>query len=413
MHVYHARPDTMKKRKKGTTDMPWSLRMITYAGILLLILLIYFGYRYFRSVKMLNLSPAWLFRLLFFIPAILFIVYPVAGNLHYWTRGSFSHTGYPGLVIYLYWYGVVCMGVMVNWLLLHDLLRPLVSRFSGIDPQKLKSLFAGIFLVTAGMTVIYTAVKMSRDTGRIVLDEISYTLAGGNRPVEPLTIVHISDLHADQYTGEQKIRRYIKKVNEANPDIVVFTGDLISSGIDHIHAGADALASIESTHGVWFVMGDHDYWVGTDLIAEALEERGIHVLQNENAVIMHNELIVKLTGITELYSARVDAWLLEDLLDEEAGEGLHLIASHQASDRLIRETRNSGAHLLLAGHTHGGQIRVPLFFYAITPARAESYYVKGNWQLGEMLLNINNGLGFTLAPVRYKAPAQVSVFRVQ
>lgn len=411
MHAFRARPDTMKIRM--FENMPWSLRMITYAGILVLLLLVYFGIRYFRSVKILNLSPAWLFRSLFFMPAILFLVYPVAGNIHYWIRGSFNHTGYPDMVIYLYWYGVVCMGVMFNWLLMHDILRPLAGRFSGMGPQKLKRLFAGIFLVTAGMTVMYTSVRMIRDTRRIVLDEISYTLPGTNRPVEPLTIVHISDLHADKYTGEQKMNRYIKKVNEANPDIVVFAGDLISSGRDHIQAGADAMASIESTHGVWFVMGDHDYWVGTDLIAEALEERGIHVLQNENTVIVHNELIIKLTGVTELYSSQVDAWLLEDLLDEDAGESLHLIVSHQASDRLIRETRNSGAHLLLAGHTHGGQIRVPVFFYAVTPARAESYYVKGNWQLGDMLLNINSGLGFTLAPVRYKAPAQVSVIRVQ
>ena len=399
--------------------MPWTLRMISYAGILLLLLLIYFGYRYFKSIKILNLRPHWLYRILYFVPAGLFLAYPLAGHIQYWTQGSFSRTGYPDVVVYLYWYGVVCMGVMLNWLLLHDLLRPLVIRVSNTNAQKLNRRFAKVFLIIAGFTVIYTGGKMILDTSRIVVDEIAYTLPQNVRSAEtflpsgPLTVVHIADLHADKYTGEKKMNRYIQKVNEANPDIVIFAGDLISSGLDYIEAGADALADIKSTHGTFFVMGDHDYWSGTDEIAEALEERGIRVLQNENVLVRHDESLIKITGVTELYSYQIDSLLLHDLLNEEAGEDLHLIASHQASHRLIREAVDSGVHQLLAGHTHGGQIRVPLSFYPITAARAESSYVKGSWQIGEMLLNINSGLGFTLAPVRYNAPAQVTVINVQ
>jgi uncharacterized protein len=391
--------------------MPWPLRMISYAGIIVLIVLVYFGYRYFTSLKILNLKHVWLFGSFYALMVILFLAYPLAGHFEYRTQGNFTRTGYPDIVIYLYWYGVVCMGVMFNWLLLHDLLKPLVTWLSGKNPLYISRLFASLFLIAAGLTVIYTAGKLIRDTNQITVEKISYNLNTGL--AEPLTIVHIADLHADTYTREQKLNRYIRKVNEANPDLVVFAGDLISSGRDHIKAGADALAGIESTYGTWFVMGDHDYWVGTEEIADSLELRGINVLRNENAIIRHGQTIIKITGITELYSYRIDGAELTSLLESDKGEHLHILVSHQATDRLINAAHTSGVHQLLAGHTHGGQLRVPFFFYPVTPARVESRYVKGHWRIGEMLLNINNGLGFTLAPVRYNAPAQVSVIKVE
>ena len=394
--------------------MPWALRMISYAGIVILIMLIYFGYRYFLSVKILNLKPAWVYSLFFFILTGSFLAYPLAGNIQYLMLGNFSHANFSPAVIYLFWFGLVCMGVMLNWLLIHDLLRPMVVWLTGSEPLIIRRWFATVFIVAAGLTVMYTAGKMFLDTNRIVVEEISYTLTGNTGPVAPLTIVHIADLHADRYTGEKKMRRYIGKVNDAKPDIVIFSGDLISSGMDYIQAGADALAGIQATHGTWFVMGDHDYWVGTEEIAEALQSRNINVLQNENALVRHNgSSVIKITGVTELYSTQVETSVLDDLLNEEFGEDLHLLASHQASERLITRANNSGVHKLLAGHTHGGQIVVPLFFYPVTAVRAESPYVRGSWHFGNMLMHINNGLGFTLAPVRYNAPAKVTVIRVR
>lgn len=392
--------------------MPWALRMITLAGFLIILLLIYTGYRYFKSVSILNLQPVWFYRGLFFIAAALFLAFPFAGHIEYWIRGSFTRTAYPNFIVYSFWYGLVFTGAMLNWLLLHDLIRPLALRFSRPGKLRLTFWFAGVFMILTLLTAFYTAGKMVWDTHRIVVEHINYELPGETGLFEPLTIVHIADLHADQYTGAKKMERYVRKINEARPDIVLFAGDLISSGRDHVEAGADALAGIKSTYGTWFVMGDHDYWVGTDYIAEAIEARGIHVLQNENAVISHQDMVIKITGVTELYSDQIEQSRLEALFDEEAGEGLHLLLSHQATDRIIDAAVKSGVHKILAGHTHGGQIRVRFFFYPVTAVLAETSYVKGTWLKGQTLLNINSGLGFTLSPVRYNAPAQVSVIKV-
>lgn len=393
--------------------MPWSLRMVLYSSIILTFILFYFGYRYLRSVKATNLQPSWFYKSLLFISAALFLTYPAAGLIEFWLKGSFDRTGYPNFLIYLFWYSLVCMGTMVNWLILHDLMLPFYKKISGKTQNESTKIFARFFLIFTIITFLFTAAKMYWDTNRIITEKIHYVIPNIQSAFEPLTIIHIADLHADKYTRETKMERYINKINDFEPDLVIFAGDLITSGTEHIETGARMMGKIESTYGIFAVLGDHDFWTDTDFIISELEAIGVTVLENQNIWIDHHGSSIKITGVTELYSVQVRADTLQALLQETRGEQLRLFSSHQATDELIEQTTENGVHQLLAGHTHGGQIRVPVFFYPVTAARSETKYVNGHWLLDGMLLNINNGLGFTLAPVRYHAPAQISVIRVQ
>lgn len=394
--------------------MPWSLRMVMYATILIILFLAYFGFRYYKSIKRVDLEPRWLWRSVFVMLAILFLSYPVSGLFEYGLEGTFSREEYPVFMIFPFWYGLVFTGVMLNWLILHDILLPIVSRFAKSEKSLIQKRFAKGFLVAAALTLVYTAGKMIWDTHRIVVEEVAVDLPEVTNGNSPFTIVHISDLQADIFTDEKKTDRYIRLVNEAKPDMVVFTGDLITSGLDHVKAGAKALGKIDATHGVFAVLGDHDYWAGSDVIVEALREEGIAILLNEHSKVNHENIPVSITGVTEIYSSRLDTQRLRSLInDSYQNDAINLVISHQASDRLIEYSQNSGVDLLLAGHTHGGQLRIPVFFYPFTAVREETRFVTGLWQFDEMFLNVNNGLGFTLSPVRYNAPAQISVISVQ
>lgn len=390
--------------------MPWSLRMVTYAGTILLLLFIYFTYRYLKSVQRSDNLPQQPLKMLLFGAAVLFFGYPFSGWISYLFTGTFDRTEHPALLIYSFWFGLIYLGVMLNWLILHDLLLPIFKKFSGKQPQVLQQKFAKLFLLISLLTLFYTGVRLFWDTIRITTEEITYTLKGES--INPLTVVHIADLHADPYTGDQKMQKYIDRVNAVNPDIVLFGGDLISSGTDFIDAGARALGAINATYGTYAVLGDHDYWTDAELISETLREYDIEMLRNENRWIDHEGKQIKITGITEIYSSKVQNDQLERLLSDSGNESLSLLFAHQASDRLIERSLFHGVDQIFGAHTHGGQLRIPIFFYPATAVREETKYVNGHWLLNGMLLNVNSGLGFTLSPVRYNAPAQVSVIRV-
>jgi len=393
--------------------MPWSLRMTLYASAIVLLVLIYLGIRFFSAVRSVQLQPAGLYYSFFMAAATALLAYPILGLIQYWLKDTFSISDYPRFLIYIFWYGVIFTGVMFSWLVSIDLISLIIRKVLKTNLPEMDILFAWILLGITGIVAIYTGGKLVWHTYKIEIEEISYNFYENSEPkADPLTVVHIADLHADRYTRSHKMERYVDKVNEANPDIVIFAGDLITSGTDHIEAGARALGLIEATYGVYAVIGDHDYWSGKDIVAEALEGHGITVLRDENIWIEHDSHSIKLTGVTEIYSQSVGSNILQNLLEESRGEILRIVGSHQATDRLIEAAKTSGTDQLLAGHTHGGQIRIPVFFYMVTAARAETEFVIGSWTMENMLLNINNGLGFTLAPVRYNAPAQVSVITI-
>ncbi len=393
--------------------MPWPLRMTLYMSLIMLIIHIYQGIKYNQSVRRLQLRPALFYHGIFFVAVVLFFTYPVMGVMEYWTQGSFSYGTYPKTLIYLFWYGAVFLGLSFSWLVAIDLFSLILKRVFKTGVAQRKVFLSYLIVIITGLVAVYAGVKMVWHTHKIGADEISYNLSEVTGiDMEPLTIVHIADLHADRYTRDRKLNRYVNKVNEAEPDIVIFAGDLITVGTHYIEMGADAMARIEARYGVYAVIGDHDYWVNKERVADALEYRGIEVLRDANTWIDHGESRVKLTGVTEIYSQTISTDRLQDLLEEDQGEVLRIVSSHQATDRLIEISKEYGTHQLLAGHTHGGQIRVPVFFYPVTAARAETRYVIGHWWLDDMLLNINNGLGFTLAPVRYNAPAEISVISV-
>lgn len=395
--------------------MPWPLRMVLYSSILLILFLTYFSFRYFKSLSLLELEPLWAWKSVFFFSVFLFIVFPLLGVLQYYFQGSYSLENFPHFIIYLFWFGFVFSGVMLNWLILHDILLPLSSKFSSIDIELLRIQFAKAFMIIAALTLLYTGGKMVWDTNRMTIENITYqyTKTESADLSLPLTVVHITDIHADVFTRKEKMDRYIQIVNDAKPDLVIFTGDLITEGIGHVQEGAMALQKVNATYGVYAVIGDHDYWAGQDHITNVLEEKGIKVLRNEQVQLNHNGAPINIAGVTEIYSFNLERDALQNLIHEVPSNGLKIVASHQATNRLIDFSNRSETDLLLAGHTHGGQVRIPVFFYPFTAVRSETPYVNGHWMLGNMLLNVNSGLGFTLSPVRYNAPAQITVIEVK
>ncbi len=387
--------------------MPWLLKMSVFAAALMLLTHTYIGWRiislFKRERKYSGLCIAFLSVLLSFY------LLPASGLLYQvvWSDPDLLTFWQP--MTYWFWFGLVFSVQLLGWLLVLDLLKWAVRTFSSPERRKIQRYYRYIFWLMAGMFFVFTAAKMIHDTRSIQVRNL--TVSSNDIPdgFNNFRIVHISDLQGDEYTGREEIAAYIKKVNALKPDVVIFTGDLISYGTDFISMAAEELGRAEATYGTYAVIGDHDYWAGVSNIKEALDNNEIRLLQDENRIIRIQNDSLLLTGITEVYSKQIPADSLQALTGGYPKVPLKILASHQATEKVIEQARDSDYELLLAGHTHGGQLRIPFLFMTFSAAEMDTPYLSGEYRFGDMLMNIDNGLGFTLAPVRYNAPPTISV----
>jgi len=268
------------------------------------------------------------------------------------------------------------------------------------------ALFAAIFLFTVTKTYLHTT-QVQAEHHTISVENLPESLHG-------LKIVHITDIQGDEYTGRNKIQNYIRHVNAQNPDLIIFTGDLISYGTDFIEMSAQEFGEAESKYGTIAIVGDHDYWAGVPYVEEALSQQNIPLLQDENYTIQIDSTNnVTITGVTEVYSKQSDPAVVDSLTKSTAGSALKVFASHQVNDKLIAETQQQNYDLMLSGHTHGGQIHVPFMGMNFSASQQETEYVQGLYRKNGLPINVNNGLGFTLSPIRYEAPPNISVITLQ
>ena len=387
--------------------MPWLLKMTLVVTSLMLPAILYLSFRYYATFK--SHLHKWL------VPLVLltFYAYPIGALIDFYSTGSIDLLDYPQPLAYWFWFGLIFVFQLATWIIVTDLINVITNYFYGDKnvisrwhPHVIVALFAAIFLYTATKTYLHTT-QVQAEHHTISVENLPESLAG-------LKIVHITDIQGDEYTKRNEIRTYIKKVNAQNPDLIIFTGDLISYGTDFIEMSAQELGKAKSKYGTIAVVGDHDYWAGLNNIEPALNEHDIPLLQDKNYTIrIDSTRNITITGVTEVYSKQADREEVDSLTKSTAGSALKVFASHQVNHRLIAKVQKQNYQLVLSGHTHGGQIHVPFMGMNFSASQQETKYVQGMYQENDLPINVNNGLGFTLAPIRYEAPPNISVITLQ
>jgi hypothetical protein len=229
------------------------------------------------------------------------------------------------------------------------------------------------------------------------LKEVEVLIEGLN---EELSIVQLSDLHIGKTLGKAFVDDLVKRVNALNADIIVITGDLVDMPVQHVGDKLDALRTLKSRLGVYFVPGNHEYFYGVYKIMELVEYLGITVLNNASSVIGGK---INLVGVTDMIGKRFD-FLPPDLKSafEHVDPTLpSVLLSHQP--KIVKELGAEEADLILCGHTHGGQI-FPFGLLVLL----DQPYLSGLYRHSPRTqIFVTNGAGYWGPPVRVMAPSEI------
>jgi len=224
-----------------------------------------------------------------------------------------------------------------------------------------------------------------------------------SRHVDPshdgVRLAHLSDLHVAAGLRPRRLLRVVERVNLEKPDAVVLTGDFVCTSLLGLKSLALVLGKLRCP--AWATLGNHDHWVGAKAVARVLEDAGIGLLCNEHRSVMLRGAPLNLVGIDDEVTGHANPVAAFRGL-EQGGTRLALMHDPNTVDRL--EGREVA--LALAGHTHGGQIKLPGVTTRIA-RRIGVKYLSGFFLVGETVLFVNRGLGAAL-PIRIAAPMEVA-----
>jgi predicted MPP superfamily phosphohydrolase len=220
-----------------------------------------------------------------------------------------------------------------------------------------------------------------------------------------LRVAQLSDLHVGPLTPVERIRAAIEEANRFRPDLVVLTGDYLTRDRGGVSLMREQLGGLEAP--TLATLGNHDRWVDPRGAGAALEHLGYGVLKNENTTLLLRGEPFTVVGIDDLRTYSADP--PKAMKGAAPGSRLYLAHVPRTADLLSIWGKPM---LLLSGHTHGGQVNVPLLMPALRWFAHEPY-IDGLYQVGNVQLYVNRGVGNVGMALRFNAPPEVSLLTLR
>ncbi|HEX2270637.1 MAG TPA: metallophosphoesterase [Pyrinomonadaceae bacterium] len=232
--------------------------------------------------------------------------------------------------------------------------------------------------------------------------------------LDGLRIAVLSDIHVGgSFIDERKLQTIVERTNQLQPELIVICGDYIAGdGRRHEpkilpEVFAPILKNFKAPLGVYSVLGNHDWWYDGFRVRQALEQNGIKVLENEAFGVERNGTSFWIVGFADLWTR--PQRILEAVA--HAPQNAPLIAITHNPDIFPRLPHY--VPLLLAGHTHGGQIRLPLIGPVVQPSRISENYARGHVIENGRHLFVTTGIGTSIIPVRFGVTPEIVLLTVK
>jgi predicted MPP superfamily phosphohydrolase len=288
--------------------------------------------------------------------------------------------------------------------IVYCVVEPLVDLARGAPPGPSPSFF--MWCYASGLVVSTYACTVRR--WFFVTRHVDVAVRGLDARFDGYTIAQLSDLHIGAFHPLWWGKRWARAANAARADMVVVTGDMVTSGVAFHEDIAELIGDLRGKDGVYVIMGNHDYFGEGEPLVSLLRGRKVHVLRNESVVLERQGARLFLAGIDNTWTRRAN---LEKALAEHPAGVPTVLLAHDPDT--FREAAKRNVDVVLSGHTHGGQIAVPFLSRFVNLSRFAHRFHIGLYEDGDSTLYVSGGLGTTGPPIRLGVAPSIALIRLR
>lgn len=241
---------------------------------------------------------------------------------------------------------------------------------------------------------IMTAILIWADNGRLSVTYYDYS--DDSITEDGFKIVQLSDVHNASFGINNK--RLINKLKALEPDIIVITGDMVDSNHTNVEKAVNLSKELTKISDTFYVTGNHDYWLSTEdynAMIDGMREAGVRILYNEVIDIEAAGYDFSLVGLDD---KNLSDKTLSNLI-EKTSDTFYVVLAHEP--QYLDKYAQAGSDLVLSGHVHGGQFRLPFVGGLLSPEHGfMPEYDAGLYECGNTQMIVSRGLGNSVIRVR-------------
>lgn len=339
----------------------------------------------------------------FLAKTICFIFFILMGCLPLFVSYSFEGflgTRYLSYRYTLYFIYVSCI-ILFSLTLFRDIFWVIGFKTGFLSSPLLKEKYIPVNVITVLLALVISLFSLYEGTK---VPQIKTIILTSEKITEPKTIALLSDIHIHRVINPEKVRKIIQKTNNEKPDVILLAGDIIDDDIIRVSSISQLLKELKAPEGVYYVTGNHEFYVGYKDTVKELNQLGFTLLENNGLPLKGN---IFLAGVPDWFSASQHNLNinLQKAFAKSTENQYRILISHTPVD--FKEKNNFD--LEVSGHTHGGQI-FPFHFFV----KLANKYIRGLSKMNNNAkIYVSPGAGQWGPQMRFLAPSEISIIKLQ